>query len=550
MVENALAKAIPVAISFLASLLGLGGISKKVREIIEAVRGKIDNALDAVFNSKPVQMVGGFIRKVVDKVKNVAKAGVGKVKSLAAAGASKVKGAAKAGVGKVKAGVTSGVDKLKSSVGQGPEKAGAPSATESEQSVVVKSKARQLVHEKTKRPFQSQQEANQTLGQIKQQLQPQGLKSLKLQPQDGQPGKFSVIAEASPGDKVGDINIEDASKPSVARRIESVEEAQAAREQWILEGKAYRQSLKSQMYLEEWLVGMQQKGQPPPAYVDSAGVLVIDVSRVGWMSSERLAELRSRSESTGAGPSASQTAPSATAPTATRETRPPMPAPSTASSGERPTVELPAAGPATQTPSSSETPTLELPAVGASSQGPSSSETPTMELPAVGSTPRAGTSTSGTPTAPNMPAVGGGDQPRLVEKIKTSNHYFVYDSSDPKQRLKAEGELKGNGLIVASIRAKIDGKRSKLIRGAEQFDIILAHFGSARGFEASWQYGDNLAKFNELTAKGIKPEEAALQTWTGQQCQRHGFAREVKIVETSPKDSPGAYKTVKVHFLK
>ena len=34
-VENALARAIPVAISFLASLLGLGGISDKVREVVE-----------------------------------------------------------------------------------------------------------------------------------------------------------------------------------------------------------------------------------------------------------------------------------------------------------------------------------------------------------------------------------------------------------------------------------------------------------------------------------------------------------------------------------
>jgi hypothetical protein len=69
MVENALAKAIPVAIGFLASLLGLGGISKKVKEIIEKVRGLVDKALDAVFNSKPVQMVAGFIKKIVGKVK-------------------------------------------------------------------------------------------------------------------------------------------------------------------------------------------------------------------------------------------------------------------------------------------------------------------------------------------------------------------------------------------------------------------------------------------------------------------------------------------------
>lgn len=79
MVEMALAKAIPVAIGFLASLLGLGGISKKVKEIIEKVRGMVDKALDAVFNSKPVQMVAGFIKKIVGKIKNFGGKVMGKV---------------------------------------------------------------------------------------------------------------------------------------------------------------------------------------------------------------------------------------------------------------------------------------------------------------------------------------------------------------------------------------------------------------------------------------------------------------------------------------
>jgi hypothetical protein len=92
-IENALAKSIPVAISFLSSLLGLGGVSQKVKEIIESVRGMVDKALDAVFNSKPVQMVAGFIKKVVGRVKSLAKAGVAKAKGLAKKGATKVKGA-------------------------------------------------------------------------------------------------------------------------------------------------------------------------------------------------------------------------------------------------------------------------------------------------------------------------------------------------------------------------------------------------------------------------------------------------------------------------
>ncbi len=47
-VEQSLAKALPLAISFLASLLGLGGISDKVRTIIQKVKAPIDKAIDFV----------------------------------------------------------------------------------------------------------------------------------------------------------------------------------------------------------------------------------------------------------------------------------------------------------------------------------------------------------------------------------------------------------------------------------------------------------------------------------------------------------------------
>ena len=47
-VENALAKALPLAISFLASLLGLGGITEKIRDAIDKVRKPIEQAVDFV----------------------------------------------------------------------------------------------------------------------------------------------------------------------------------------------------------------------------------------------------------------------------------------------------------------------------------------------------------------------------------------------------------------------------------------------------------------------------------------------------------------------
>jgi hypothetical protein len=49
-VEDALGKAVPVVISFMAALLGVTGISKKIREIIEKVQAPISKAIDWLIN--------------------------------------------------------------------------------------------------------------------------------------------------------------------------------------------------------------------------------------------------------------------------------------------------------------------------------------------------------------------------------------------------------------------------------------------------------------------------------------------------------------------
>lgn len=55
-VENALAKGIPVAIGFLASLLGLGGLSDKIKELIEKIQAPINKAIDWIIH-KAVALV-------------------------------------------------------------------------------------------------------------------------------------------------------------------------------------------------------------------------------------------------------------------------------------------------------------------------------------------------------------------------------------------------------------------------------------------------------------------------------------------------------------
>lgn len=171
-IEESLAKAIPVAISFLSSLLGLGNVSEKVQEIIQSVRGMIEKALDAVFNSGPVKMVAGFIKKVVGKVKGLVKAGVEKVKGWAKAGVKKVKGA----------------------LGFGEKE---PSPEDAQKNEQVKTLALNEVQNRAKQEKPSLQAFSIILDQVYQEYEPQGLKSLKVKGKE-ETGKVSIFAEASP----------------------------------------------------------------------------------------------------------------------------------------------------------------------------------------------------------------------------------------------------------------------------------------------------------------------------------------------------------------
>jgi len=62
-VEKSLARTIPVIIGFLAALLGVGGITEKIKEIIEAIRKPINEAIDWVINKAVdlVKAVGGLL---------------------------------------------------------------------------------------------------------------------------------------------------------------------------------------------------------------------------------------------------------------------------------------------------------------------------------------------------------------------------------------------------------------------------------------------------------------------------------------------------------
>ncbi len=70
LVENALSRALPVVIGFLASLLGIGGLAKKVEKIIGRIRQRIDKAIDKVLLKA---------KKAFGKLRRKGKAAMGKL---------------------------------------------------------------------------------------------------------------------------------------------------------------------------------------------------------------------------------------------------------------------------------------------------------------------------------------------------------------------------------------------------------------------------------------------------------------------------------------
>jgi hypothetical protein len=70
-VEDALSRALPVVISMVASLIGLGGVGKAVREVLEKITTPINKVIDTI-----IDKVVAFAKKVIGKVKS----GAAKVK--------------------------------------------------------------------------------------------------------------------------------------------------------------------------------------------------------------------------------------------------------------------------------------------------------------------------------------------------------------------------------------------------------------------------------------------------------------------------------------
>lgn len=97
LVENALAKLVPITIGFLASLLGLGNIAEKAQKIIKAIQAPINKAIDWVLDKAIALSKKLGLDKVIKKVQG----GIQKGKDWAKERAKQVKEKGKEAVGAV-----------------------------------------------------------------------------------------------------------------------------------------------------------------------------------------------------------------------------------------------------------------------------------------------------------------------------------------------------------------------------------------------------------------------------------------------------------------
>ncbi len=133
----------------------------------------------------------------------------------------------------------------------------------------------------------------------------------------------------------------------------------------------------------------------------------------------------------------------------------------------------------------------------------------------------------------------------LIDESIPGERYHVRDPANPKFFVYAYVE---NGTLRMDIRTSLaTGERSALLVAPEQAAKVFSFFeGQFTQIKANWQsYSDNLATFNELTAKGMPPEKAATQTGFGRLFGFMGFKR-AKIYDLQGK--PGNYQSAQFHF--
>jgi hypothetical protein len=150
LIEGTLAKTIPLLINLLADLLGLGGISEKIKEIIGKIQAPVNKGIDAII-----------------------------------AGALKI-----------------GKKLFSALLGNGSKQ----ETEDDAKSLAVKQKAGDMLSAATAKPFTSKDMLDSTIGSIAATLKPEGLQSLIAKP-GSEPGQYEIEATASPPSKEGTATV-------------------------------------------------------------------------------------------------------------------------------------------------------------------------------------------------------------------------------------------------------------------------------------------------------------------------------------------------------
>ncbi len=103
-------------------------------------------------------------------------------------------------------------------------------------------------------------------------------------------------------------------------------------------------------------------------------------------------------------------------------------------------------------------------------------------------------------------------------------------------------EINAQGLLsVSAYLAYPQFNLRSHLSGSELYRQMMDHFGArVKAIQGHWAYGDNQAQFFAALAKGLTPEQAALNTWSGRQAAHYGFSKVESVdIEKSPRGEPG-----------
>jgi hypothetical protein len=169
LIEKTLARAVPLVIGFLANLLGLGGISEKIRGVLEKIQAPVGKVID---------MVVGTVVKAGKKL-------LGKL-------------------GKKKTGDT-------------------------DTSKAVKKKAHDMVSSAASTKFTDRAGLNDVLRNILGTLRPEGLTSLTAKLAEDRPGHYTIMATASPEEQVGEVEVSEGDTIKLAEEVAKASEDAGSR---------------------------------------------------------------------------------------------------------------------------------------------------------------------------------------------------------------------------------------------------------------------------------------------------------------------------------